>query len=319
VTATALIRNLENRIAVADHFDSSIDGFMLWLPYSGQHGPATIAQYAKAAQRLAAWARLAGRQDFAELTARDLRAFLASLTGRGGAPASKAWTAVTWSGVRSLFKYLEEEEEVADPTRRIVVPRPKAGRDRITHLDGWEVDKLLKACRNPAELAVISVCLDTGMRIAELASLRLSDVLDDDLRARRLVIRGKGSKTRAVVIGAKTTLALRKYLRQRAKTSYAGLDELWIGQRGPLTASGLDKMIRGVGANAALELYPHLLRHTWSHHYRLSGGSVDNMAVLAGWEGIQMALVYAKSAEAERAEAEARNLSLVDRRRGRTA
>jgi site-specific recombinase XerC len=82
------------------------------------------------------------------------------------------------------------------------------------------------------ELAVISVFLDAGVRIAEAAQLKVADVLVDDLRSRRLIVTGKGPKTRAVVIGSSTALALRKYLRWRAKSRYAGLEALWIGQRG---------------------------------------------------------------------------------------
>jgi integrase/recombinase XerD len=65
-------------------------------------------------------------------------------------------------------------------------------------------------------------------------------------------------------------------------------------------------------------LHPHLLRHTWAHCYRLNGGQVDNLVFLAGWSGPAMALRYGASAAAERAEAEARNLSLVDKMRGRS-
>jgi len=81
-----------------------------------------------------------------------------------------------------------------------------------------------------------------------------------------------------------------------------------------MAISGLDRLIRDVGAGAGLDgIHPHLLRHTWSHFYRLDGGQVDNMVYLAGWSGPAMALRYGASAAAERAEQEARGLSLVDR------
>jgi integrase len=88
---------------------------------------------------------------------------------------------------------------------------------------------------------------------------------------------------------------------------------------GAMGVSGLDKLIRRVGANAGLEsIHPHLLRHSWAHMYRVNGGSVDNLATLAGWTGVAMSMRYGASAAAERAEAEARQLSLVDRMRGRS-
>jgi site-specific recombinase XerD len=176
------------------------------------------------------------------------------------------------------------------------VGRPQAG-DRISHLDASQVGALLKACQSPRELAVISVGLDTGLRISELASLLVSDVCVDDLSARRIIVRGKGGKVRGVVIGVSTARALRKYLRQqRAKSCYADLPDLWLGERGRLSVQGLDRLIRRVGDRAGLEVHPHLLRHTFCHHYRLNGGAVDNLAVLCGWSGVAMSLKYGKSA-----------------------
>ena len=93
---------------------------------------------------------------------------------------------------------------------------------------------------------------------------------------------------------------------------------MWLGERGRLSVQGLDRLIRRVGDRAGLEVHPHLLRHTWSHFYRLDGGSVDAMCYLAGWSGPAMALKYGASAAAERAEQEARHLSLVDKMRGRS-
>ena len=74
---------------MADHFDASTQAFRDWLPYSGRFkSPGTVEQYVTAAQRLGAWAREHGRQDFGELTKADLRSFLSSLPGRTGGRAT---------------------------------------------------------------------------------------------------------------------------------------------------------------------------------------------------------------------------------------
>jgi site-specific recombinase XerD len=304
---------------VADHFSASIAGFADWLPFSGRHKNArTIRQYVTAARRLADWARKQGRTSFAQLTKADLRRFLSSLPSRSGGTATASSQATVWWAVRSLYAYLAEDEGIADIAKAITVGRPQAG-DRISHLDSHEVGKLLKACQTSRELAVISVALDSGLRISELASLQVEDVLVDDLSARRIIVRGKGGKVRGVVIGTSTARALRQYLRkQRAESCYANLPDLWLGERGRLSVQGLDRLIRKVGDRAGLEIHPHLLRHTWAHHFRLAGGQTDNLCYLAGWSGPAMALKYGKSAAAERAELEARQLSLVDRTRSRS-
>jgi integrase/recombinase XerC len=318
VTATALANPRAGRIAVADHFETSLVGFRYWLPYSGRYkSEKTIEQYVTAAQRLATWAREQGRQDFGELTKADLRSFLSSLPGRGGKPASASSQATVHWAIRSLFKYLTEDEGATDIAREITIGRPQTG-DRITHLDQSEISRLLKACQGHRELAIVSVALDSGLRISELASLRLADVCLDNLRARRILVTGKGGKTRAVIVGVSTARAIQKYLSWRAKQPGADLPDLWLGARGRLTVSGLDRLIRLAGTRAGLNVNPHLLRHTWAHCYRLNGGQTDNLVYLAGWSGPAMALRYGASAAAERAEQEARSLSLVDRMRGRS-
>ena len=201
---------------MADHFDASTEAFRDWLPYSGRFkSPGTVKQYVTAAQRLGAWGRSHGRQDFGELTKADLRSFLSSLPGRTGGPATASSQATVWWAIRSLYRYLAEDEGIADIAKAITVGRPQTG-DRVTHLDASQVGLLLKACQTPRELAVISVGLDTGLRISEMASLQVTDVLVDDLSARRIIVRGKGDKVRGVVIGASTARALRKYLQWRS-------------------------------------------------------------------------------------------------------
>lgn len=304
---------------MTDSFDTSIAAFRDWMPYAGRHkGPATIEQYTDSAQRLARWAREQGHQDFSQLGKADLRAYLGSLHGRYGGPPSQSWTSTAWAGIRSLYRYLADEEDCKDIAASITVGRPAAS-GRITHLDAHQVSALMTACQTAKETAVIAVFLDAGVRIAEAARLKVSDAMVDDLRSRRIIVTGKGGKTRGVVIGAQTARALRRYLRERSRSRYASLDALWLSQRGAMSISGLDRLIRDVGARAGMEgVHPHLLRHTWSHHFRLAGGQLDDLVYLAGWSGPAMALKYGESAAAERAELKARDLSLVDRMRGRS-
>jgi site-specific recombinase XerC len=186
---------------MTNSFSASIEGYRDWLPYSGKRKGASIRQYTRSAEQLAAWARQQGRQGFEELTRADLRAFLNTLHGRGGGPPSPHWKSAVWYGIKSLFGYLADEEDCKDITQKITVSRP-SGSGRATHLDAVEIDKLLAACSDPRELAVISVFLDAGVRIAEAAQLKVADVLVDDLRSRRLIVTGKGPKTRVVVIGS---------------------------------------------------------------------------------------------------------------------
>jgi integrase/recombinase XerC len=302
---------------MTDSFEASIAGFRDWLPYSPgrRKCESTCSRYTEIVTRFARWAREQRRASFAEVTKADLRGYLNSLRGMHGCEAAETTKATAWWAIRSLFKYLADEEGVPDIARSITMHRPPVP-DMITHLGKDDVGKLLAACQDARDRAVIMVFLDSGVRISEAQALKVTDVCVEDLRSRRLMVTGKGGKVRGVVIGVETAQAVRRYLRERSKSRYADSEALWLGIRGPLTIGGLDQLIRSIGKRAGLEIHPHLLRHTWGHHYRLNGGQTDNLVYLAGWEGPAMAIRYGRSAAAERAEIEARGLSLVDRMRG---
>jgi site-specific recombinase XerD len=308
---------LAGKVTVADQFEASIAGFSDWLPTAPgrRKGPSTCTRYITIVTRFAEWARGRGRTSFAEITKTDLRGWLASLKNGQAAQATKA---ANWWPIRALYRYLAEEEGLPDISGSITM-HAETPPDKITHLDAADVRKLLAACRDAREKAVISVFLDAGVRISEGRALKVTDVMVDDLRSRRLIVTGKGGKVRTVVIGTETAMALRRYLRDRARSEHASAGALWLGKRGPLTICGLDQLIRAIGRRAGLDIHPHLLRHTWAHHYRLNGGQTDNLVYLAGWNGPAMAIQYGRSAAAERAELEARGLSLVDRTRGHRA
>jgi len=96
----------------------------------------------------------------------------------------------------------------------------------------------------------------------------------------------KSGRERALPFGRKTALALDRYLRARSRHRLAHLDALWLGQRAPLTSSGLrdllDRRSRQAGIPA---LHPHMFRHTFfrhtfAHEWLSAGGNeVDLMRI----------------------------------------
>jgi site-specific recombinase XerD len=113
------------------------------------------------------------------------------------------------------------------------------------------------------DTALLMVLVDAGPRRAELLGMRLED-LNFEYDVVRVL--GKGGRERALPFGRKTALALDRYLRARSRHRLAHLDALWLGQRGPLTISGLrgllDRRARQAGIPA---LHPHMFRHTFAH------------------------------------------------------
>jgi integrase/recombinase XerC len=87
------------------------------------------------------------------------------------------------------------------------------------------------------------VFVDTGARLAEVAGLRLEDVVLGR-GDRRLYVTGKGRVSRWVAIGRTAARDLDRYNRERSRHNHADLEWLWLSPRGRLTGSGIARMLR---------------------------------------------------------------------------
>jgi hypothetical protein len=145
---------------VDDSFDVSLSGLALAMPTlpGRRKGGSTQKLYLYHVRRLAAWARLRGHEGFATLTKQELRAYLATLVSRSGDEASTAYKSSVLDAIKCLYVYLEEDEDSPDIAGKLSVGSPLES-DRIAHLDAPEVDRLLSACLDERDRAVISVLL----------------------------------------------------------------------------------------------------------------------------------------------------------------
>ena len=104
---------------------------------------------------------------------------------------------------------------------------------------------LLAACKGSGfaerrDTAIVRLFLDTGMRLAEMTGLTVADL---DMHYEVAVVLGKGRRPRSCPFGAKTAQALDRYLRVRGRHKHAKMREVWLGDRGPLSMSGIRQML----------------------------------------------------------------------------
>jgi integrase/recombinase XerC len=131
--------------------------------------------------------------------------------------------------------------------------------------------------------------LDTGLRPAEEAGIRLADI---DQVERSIRIRGKGAKKRTVYYGAGTAALLERYLRVRGPSRYA---ELFLGHRGPVGPEAASKAFRSLADELGLVALGdpddepesatlYILRRTFARCFADKGGQVEELARLLGHE-----------------------------------
>jgi integrase/recombinase XerC len=140
------------------------------------------------------------------------------------------------------------------------------------------------------DTAVLELLYGSGLRVAELCGLRPGDI---ELRRRRVVVWGKGSKQRWVPMSEPSVEAVRAWLnrgRPRLAREHSPADAVFLNRRG-VRLSPRD-VRRILDRRAVDPTHPHALRHTFATHLLDGGADLRVVQELLGHADLATTQLY---------------------------
>jgi integrase/recombinase XerD len=280
-----------------------LNGFLDMLAAERGAAKNTLDAYQRDLEDYLAFAASCGGA--AAMSAEDVRAYLADLSGRGLKASSAARRL---SAVRQFHRFLYTEGLAgADPTA--AVEGPRLGRPLPKVISVAEVERLIATAQELARRegqtpaaqarAVRMACLiemlyATGLRVSELIALPLSAATTRD---RFLVVRGKGGKDRLVPLNEAARAAATAHLDMLRRQGLAG--GRWLfpsdGESGNLTRQAFGrelKALAGAAGLSAAKVSPHVLRHAFASHLLQNGADLRVVQELLGHADIATTQIY---------------------------
>lgn len=239
----------------------------------------TIVAYSKDISQLVSFLSELSKNYIHEITKEDLETFLNKMTKNGYTPKS---ISRKLNSIRTFYRFLKENEYVADdPSLMVAHPKYQLAAPRI--LTPTEYRALRDAARSdPRMFAIIELLLQSGIRIGELANLKLSDIQKNQLH----IAPYEKHQERMIPLNSKAQEALSRYLQLRPK---AGSSEYLF-----ITKSGKPFLIRNI--RTSTERYFRLaeiknakvndLRHTFVAHHLKHGVSLILISKILGHKRI---------------------------------
>lgn len=214
---------------------------------------------------------LEGRELTKENGEDEARSFIRQLVERGDlAPTSIARHGYALS---HYFKWRREP---------IFLELPTQERKLEPWLEMEDIQKLIRAAKNPLEKVLVMVLFDTAIRIGELRGLKGKDI---DWEKGFIFIRRKGGREDWTPIGAAALSSLKEYDKWRK-----GKKELF-----PFSYDYLRKRLITLGERAGIKnLKFHSFRHSRAATLREGETPIEDIQALLGHANISTTMIYAR-------------------------
>ena len=209
-----------------------------------------------------------------ELTPQGINSFLSYLNCGNGKHAY-------YRAIRALCNWLEREDYIqSNPIKR--VDTPKVAKKLLPSITSEQLDVLLTAADNLRDRAIISLLFDSGLRLAEICSIKPNDI-DWDSNTLKVIV--KGNREAKACFTPKTAMLLRQWLARD------GYNETLFGMK----PRGIQDMLRRLSAKVGFPCNAHAYRRGFACNLHRKGLSTLSIMHLGRWSSLDMVTRYTRS------------------------
>lgn len=271
-----------------------LEGFTEYLTLERNRSPLTVDAYLRDLRDFASWM---GASKLLRATMSDVRKYVMYMAGERRVDARTIRRRL--SSMKTFYRYLKWSGQ-RDDNPAAEVPGPRMSDKKPEHLQVSEVERLLRTSvagrtdfQRLRDHAILELLYATGIRRAEVASIRIHDV---DLRNRTIEVTGKGNKKRTVLMNKAASQAIEAYLGVRPRTDD---QSLFVGRHGrQLTPKHVWRIFRDIYDVSGLQKHatPHTLRHSFATHMVENDANLETVRELLGHEHLSTTGIYLKLA-----------------------
>lgn len=202
------------------------------------------------------------------------------------------------SSIRSFYNYLHSKIDIIKVNPVIDIDMPKVEKTLPVYLSLEQSLNLLKTIENSKlkavykkrDYAIVTLFLNCGMRLSELAGINISHVQEDNT----LKVIGKGNKERIIYLNQACIYAINEYLKLRPQNED---DAMFLSMRQQrMSNRSIQHMIEKHMKNSGLDtnIYSvHKLRHTAATLlYEYGNADIRSLQEILGHESVNTTEIY---------------------------
>ena len=153
-----------------------------------------------------------------------------------------------------------------------------------------EMRRLIDSVKNIKHRTIIMLLYGTGMRLSEIAKLKIADIDSKNMRIK--IVQGKGLKDRFTILGRQVLLELRAYY-----IIYKPKEYLFNGSGPgrPMSARNIEHLVQKAVAQIGLaskHYTVHTIRHSFATHLVDNGADLHTVKELLGHTSLQTTMRY---------------------------